>query len=346
MRILYGAVTMGEGHFARTCAIVPLLRQAGLDVDLVFSGSQSEGLKKGLAAIEPYRAFYGLTYVRREGRVSYVETVKAFKPFALRKDFKKIRGPYDLVISDFEPLTARWGMTNGVPVVGIAHQYAFWGKAPRAKVRDPLAEGIMRYYAPVNVPLGLHWRRTGPTTIPPVIRPEVLEARPRDGDHVLVYLASYSEKTLDRLFGHEALAPHRFVAYPKRTEYEPRSPNLTFKPFSAAGFAEDLASARAVVTAAGFTLLSECLHLGKAVYSIPEARQYEQQCNAEALRRWRLGQTARSFDARELASWLEKPWAVRRRFPNVVEAFAAWVAGGREEKPATFAARLWAGVGS
>ena len=346
MRILYGAVTMGEGHFARTCAIVPLLREAGLDVDLVFSGRQSEGLKTGLASLEPYRAFYGLTYVRREGRVSYVETVKAFRPLALRDDFKKIRGPYDLVISDFEPLTARWGQTNGVTVVGIAHQYAFWGDAPRAKVRDPLAEWIMRYYAPVNVPFGLHWRRTGPTTIPPVIRREVLEAQPRNGDHVLVYMASYSEETLDRLLGHGALAPYRLVAYPKRTDYEPRSPNLTFKPFSAAGFVEDLASARAVVTAAGFTLLSECLHLGKPVYSIPEARQYEQQCNAEALRRWRLGRTARSFDARDLASWLEKPRAVRRRFPDVVESFAAWVADGRRERPAAFAARLWAGVES
>lgn len=346
MRILYGAVTMGEGHFARTCAVVPLLRRAGLDVDLVFSGSQSEGLKKGLAALEPYRAFYGLTYVRREGRVSYRGTIKAFKPFALRDDFKKIRGPYDLVISDFEPLTAWWGLTNGVPVVGIAHQYAFWGKAPRAKVPDVLAEMIMRYYAPVNVPFGLHWRPTAPTTIPPVIRREVLEARPEAGDHVLVYLASYSEKTLERLLGHAALAAHRFVAYPKRTEYEPRSPNVTFKPFSAAGFVEDLASARAVVTAAGFTLLSECLHLGKSVYSIPETGQYEQQCNAEALRRWRLGRTARSFDAHDLAAWLEKPRAVRRRFPNVVEPFAAWVAGGREEKPAAFAARLWADIES
>jgi hypothetical protein len=29
-----------------------------------------------------------------------------------------------------------------------------------------------------------------------------------------------------------------------------------------------------------------------------------------------------------------------------VEAFAAWVAGGRAQKPTDFAARLWAGVGS
>jgi uncharacterized protein (TIGR00661 family) len=341
MRVLYGTQGTGEGHLSRTHAIVPLLREAGVDVDLVISGTTSEGLKKGVPELEPYRAFHGLTYVRHEGRVSIAKTLGIFKPLELAEDYGEIGGTYDLVITDFEPLTAWWGLSHEVPVIGIAHNYAFQGRAPRPRLVDPFIEVVFHYYAPADIPLGSHWQRTNETVIPPIIRNVILAAEPEDGDHVLVYLPSFTDRTLDELFGDDALAAYRFVAYPRRSSHDVAAKNLTIKPFSKAGFIEDLRTARAVVTSAGFTLLSECLHLGKPLYVMPEVGQYEQKCNAEALKRWNLGATATELMPEEVATWLEARRMVRKPWPDVARAFVDWVAAGRPESPLDFSARLW-----
>jgi len=341
MRILYGAQGTGNGHLMRTKAVVPLLRRAGVDVDLIVSGTVSEGLKKGFPELEPYRAFHGLSYVRHEGHIDIGKSLEIFKPLELAEDFAEITGEYDLVVSDFEPLTAWWGLSREVTVIGIAHNYAFQGRAPRPLLVDPLIEAVFHYYAPADIPLGSHWQRTNETVIPPIIRQEVLELEPEDGEHVLVYLPSFTDETLDEMFGAEALAPYRFVAYPKGSRHKVRAANLTIKEFSREGFREDLRTARAVITSAGFTLLSECLHLGKALYVIPEAGQYEQKCNAEALKKWNLGAVAHEVVPAEVAAWLEARRMVRKPWPDVAAAFVEWIAGGRAESPIDFSARLW-----
>jgi uncharacterized protein (TIGR00661 family) len=52
----------------------------------------------------------------------------------------------------------------------------------------------------------------------------------------------------------------------------------------------DLASARAVVCTAGFTLLSEARHLGKPVLAVPNRGFFEQALNALYLRHSRAGE--------------------------------------------------------
>jgi uncharacterized protein (TIGR00661 family) len=341
MKILYGAQGTGNGHLMRTRSVVPLLRQVGVDVELIISGTQSEGLRKGFPELEPYRAFHGLGYARDEGRIDLAKTIEIFKPMELAEDFADIRGTFDLVISDFEPLTAWWGLSREVPVVGIAHNYAFHGKAPRPLLVDPFVEVVFHYYAPADIPLGSHWQRTNETVIPPIIRKEVLAAEPEEGDHVLVYVPSFGDRKLAELFGHPALKPYRFVAYPRRSEQDVAPKNLTLKPFSKAEFVEDLRTARAVISTAGFTLLSECLHLGKALYVVPEGGQYEQKCNAEALKKWDLGAAASELVPEEVAAWLEARRMVRKRWPDVAQAFVDWVAAGRPESAIDLSARLW-----
>jgi uncharacterized protein (TIGR00661 family) len=341
VRVLYGTQGTGNGHLSRTQAIVPLLREAGVEIELIISGTESEGLKRGVPELQPYRAFHDLSYVRHEGRVDLGRSLEIFKPLELAEDFAEIQGEYDLVISDFEPLTAWWGLSHEVTVVGIAHNCAFQGRAPRPLVGDPLIEAVFHYYAPADVPLGSHWQRTSETVIPPIVRAEVLNAEVEDRGHVLVYLPSFSDATLDGAFGDAELAPFEFIAYPKNSKHDVRANNLTIKDFSREGFREDLRTARAVITSAGFTLLSECLHLGKPLYVIPEAGQYEQTCNGEALKRWNLGAVATNLKPRDVANWLEARRMLQKRWPDVAAAFVEWVAGGREESAADFSARLW-----
>ena len=55
-------------------------------------------------------------------------------------------------------------------------------------------------------------------------------------------------------------------------------------------FLEDLATARAVITTAGYTLMSEALHLGKPLLVLPNSGTFEQTINALFLEREGLGE--------------------------------------------------------
>ncbi|HMB90388.1 MAG TPA: glycosyltransferase family protein, partial [Rhodothermales bacterium] len=67
-------------------------------------------------------------------------------------------------------------------------------------------------------------------------------------------------------------------------------PNLTFKEPSLDGFLEDLATSRAVLCTAGFTLISEALYLGKPLLVVPNRGIFEQTLNALFLKREGLGE--------------------------------------------------------
>jgi uncharacterized protein (TIGR00661 family) len=83
-----------------------------------------------------------------------------------------------------------------------------------------------------------------------------------------------------------------------------------------------LASCEGLLTAAGFETSSEALFCGKKLLVIPLQGQYEQRCNAEALRRMGVA-VAPAFEARILRAWLEQASPRRCEFrqnaPDVVE---------------------------
>jgi uncharacterized protein (TIGR00661 family) len=90
----------------------------------------------------------------------------------------------------------------------------------------------------------------------------------------------------------QALSEHRFIAY----NFEPppdaarTMPNVEFKDPEIDGFLVDLASAKAVISTAGFTLISEALYLGKPLLVMPNGGIFEQTLNALYLKRENLGE--------------------------------------------------------
>jgi uncharacterized protein (TIGR00661 family) len=341
MSVLYGFQSTGNGHFSRALTLVPRLKTAGMDLDVISSGTTSESASRRHPDLEPYKAFHGLNFKYGDGGISYLGTLAAFRPFQLWDDYQSIDGPYDLVITDFEPISAWWGRMNGVKTIGIAHQYTFWGDAPRPPFRDPFAELVFQNYAPVDVPLGLHWQRCTPTTLPPIIRPEIREAEVSTAEHVLVYLPAYIEETIDAIFSAPELAVHNIIAYPNRKDYVPEGENVVIKEFSSTGFIKDLASARAVVCCAGFTLLSECLYLGKPVISVPIWGQYEQTCNVVALEEWGLGESIQSPRPDVVAGLIEDAKPVSHALPDPTDKIVEWLSRGMKETPEELSETVW-----
>ena len=113
----------------------------------------------------------------------------------------------------------------------------------------------------------------------------------RRGDHILVYVASGFDALLAQLKQH---AQESFLVYGyDRSEQDSV---LTYKPFSRHGFPEDLATAKAVIATAGFTLISEAMSLRKPYLALPMKGQFEQQLNGYLLEKMGYGKNVREID--------------------------------------------------
>jgi Glycosyl transferase family 1 len=97
-----------------------------------------------------------------------------------------------------------------------------------------------------------------------------------------------------------------------------------------------------VIANAGFTLASECLHLGIAVLLKPIDGHLEQESNALALEQLALGTVTRRLSHPELSAWLERPAPTAQNYPDVTAAIVGWLDDGAVEPLGTLSARLWA----
>jgi uncharacterized protein (TIGR00661 family) len=76
--------------------------------------------------------------------------------------------------------------------------------------------------------------------------------------------------------------------------------------FSEQGFVRDLASARAVITNGGLSLMHEAIYFGKPILSVPVRHQFEQEMNARYLEQYGYGLAAPRMDADVLEAFLQQ----------------------------------------
>jgi len=103
MKILYGVQSTGNGHITRSSKIVQRLSKSGCRVDIITSGNNSK-------VNFPFPIKYnlrGLTfYYDGIGQIDYWKTFKQLKLLQLMRDVKLDISSYDLIVSDFEPISA------------------------------------------------------------------------------------------------------------------------------------------------------------------------------------------------------------------------------------------------
>lgn len=121
-------------------------------------------------------------------------------------------------------------------------------------------------------------------------------------------------------------------------------PHVEIHPISRNDFIADLARCRGVIANAGFTLTTECLHLGIPLMSKPLTGQIEQESNAVALEKLGLATVTRRLRADEIRHWLATPPPPPAGYPDVSLALVDWLHGGAREPVAALSARLWRGV--
>ena len=281
MKVLFGIQGTGNGHISRCRELLKhLLVRA--EVDVLVSGYHHEvdlgfDVKFKLPGL-------GFTFGKRGG-IDYWNSVRNFSPYKLISDIYKIPvHRYDLVISDFEPITAWSAKLRGAPSVSLSHQAAFFSpNIPRPRQKNRIQELIIKWYSPSPSHIGLHFQEYDDFIFTPIIREEIRNTDAINRGHYAVYLPSYDYSFFSGLFRKIDVKWEVFSKHHKGEPY--RDSNVTVYPVNNAEFVRSLSECEGILCNAGFETPAETLYLGKKLMVIPMRRQYEQQCNAEALER-------------------------------------------------------------
>ena len=194
MKILYAIQGTGNGHLSRSMDIVPLLQKMG-KVDVLVSGTQGD-----LKLPFPVKySLHGFGFVF--GKSGGVDLWKSFFKSRFRKFIKEINelpvDEYDVVINDFEPVSAWACYLKNKPCIGLSHQAAVLHElAPKPDDTDTIGRLILKNYAPVTANYGFHFSAFGDKIFTPVIRQQVREQVIANKGHYTVYLPAYDDKRL------------------------------------------------------------------------------------------------------------------------------------------------------
>jgi uncharacterized protein (TIGR00661 family) len=340
MKILYGVQTTGNGHISRSREVIQELRNLGHDVQVILSGHNPSRLE-AVAVFKPATMFRGLTFSTFRGKIRYLKTAANLNLFQFHRDIGSFKAAgFDLLINDFEPISARIARRHGLPSIGIGHQYAFFHPVPLAG--DTFSsQWVMRHFAPADHPVGLHWHHFNHPILPPIV-PLHLNGDPTAVRHkILVYLPFEHLSDILRLL--TPLKDWNFFIY----GFVERSENLGhlhFRAFSRSGFLKDLGECTGVVCNAGFELPSEALHIGKRLLVKPLAGQMEQISNARALAKLNLGGVMSELDQNSLLQWLEGPSPAPMGYPHVARLIAEWIDRGQWQDVKELARNAWEGL--
>ena len=321
LKIAYGVQGTGNGHITRARIMADAFSQRDdVDVDFFFSGRDPESYFD-MQCFGNYTSFDGLSFISRNGKVSQYQTLMQSKPIQLIKDIRSLDlSKYDLLINDFEPVTAWAAKGQEIPSISISHQAAFSQGAPRqgASIIDRL---IMRFFAPSDIQLGVHWFHFGRAILPPFIYEKPL-LKPTQ-KHTLVYLPFENTDEITAML--EPLSEHKFMCFHPGIKEPKENEHIQWHPPSTLGFKQALQHANGVIANAGFELSSESLQLGKRLLLKPLDGQFEQLSNAHTLRQLELCETMFRLDTDSVDDWLKTTPIEPITFPDNPHILIDWL---------------------
>lgn len=304
MKILYSVQATGNGHIARAIELMPYLQQYG-EVDVFVSGSNSHVNFNQLPV--KYRSkglslFYGNRGGLHYGKIWNELDVKHIYSYAKELPVHQ----YDAVLNDFDCITGLACTLKKVPSLQFGHQASFkYAKTPRPNKKNLLGEWVLQHYAQATAHMGLHFSKFADGIYSPVIKQQVLQAKPENHGHFTVYLSHYHVTQV--LQAIQPLQGHHFHIFSKDVSSVQSGGNYTLFPINNQQFTQSMLTSAGVITGAGFETPAEALYAGKKLLCIPIQGQYEQWCNAAALEHFKVPIVAK-LDANfktQFYSWLQ-----------------------------------------
>ena len=304
MKILYGIQATGNGHITRS---IEIIEQLALEpeierIDVVISGNNADiQLPRDINYNCKGISFkYG-----KEGKISYLKSFVKLDLYAFVKSIKSIPfKKYDLVISDYEPISCWGAKIYDIHCIGIGNIYALTSKNfPRLHGLKLKTNIVTKILCPVKAKIGMHFTKMDDFIYYPVVRKEIRNATITNENFILIYLLTYSDDELMKILRDNRFDDYKFIIYSK-TEKRPNTvKNISIFPLNMESFTMHLTQCAGIITAGGFQTISEALYLHKKLLVIPMKGQPEQKANASILEKMNVP-IAKNPDAASLLKWL------------------------------------------
>ncbi|SDX67570.1 conserved hypothetical protein [Lutibacter oricola] len=314
MKILYAVQGTGNGHLSRAKEVLPALLNRA-QVDVLVSGNQAEVKLEH----EIKYNYKGLSfYFGKNGGISFGKTLKNNDPVRVLKEILKVPvTEYDLVINDFEPITAWACKIRGVKCISLSHQAALYTEnVPRPNFKDVIGKFIINNYAKTKYRYGFHFKKYNENVYSPIIRNDIRLLKRTKKDHYTVYLPAYSDERIISVLS--KIKGVKWKVFSKHTNKYYQKKNVYIKPINSKKFEKSLASCQGILCGAGFETPAEAIFLKKKLLVIPMKNQYEQHFNAKALEE--LGvpvlKSLKKKQIQKIEDWIQSDSKVSLEFPN------------------------------
>jgi|APSaa5957512622_1039677.scaffolds.fasta_scaffold26638_2 uncharacterized protein (TIGR00661 family) len=214
-----------------------------------------------------------------------------------------------LIITDFEPISNKIAKLVGIPLICIDNINFITKCEINEKFRDSalrqFTKHILRFNGNYNfitsvfdVPLKKKYKRNT-YLVGPIMGNCFRDIKITEENFILVYQTTGSN---DKLLSTLKQSDEKYIIYGFNKEYVDE--NLIFKKQSRQGFVRDLSSCKAVITNAGFTLISEAVTLKKPIYSIPVKGLIEQEINGYYVSKSGYGISSNEINGTDLMQFL------------------------------------------
>jgi len=312
-RILYGLCGEGMGHAMRSQVVLNHLSKKH-EIVIVTSNRAYEYLSKHFENVHDIYG-YGIVYEKNmvKNFETLVQNVKGLRKDAI-KSLKKIyflirKYKPDVIISDFEPFTNTISKMLNIPLISIDNMHIITNckiMIPKKYMTDYITSKMI-IDSFVNTPRAYiittfffpKIKRKKTYLVKPLLRESILKAKPKKGDYILVYQTSTSN--LD-FFEFLKTMDEKFIVYGFNEDKKIK--NLVYRKFSENKMIKELAGCKAVITNGGFTLISEAIHLGKPVLSIPVNKHFEQAVNGIYVKECGYGEFYKDLDEDKLREFI------------------------------------------
>lgn len=322
MHVALGVCGIGKGHSSRQFQLAKALTSRGHHVTVIGYGEALAYFNaQGIHAHDVWVPFIaeiekGLSF-KRAVKDNYKTVLPGMaKNISL---FSKLfyKGYPDVFVADYEPVTAQLAYISRKPLILYGQQSKFrhWNFAPIGNFNAVAEQKRLELFFPKFDKSFVVSYHPLPTlddprirVVPPPIPDEIREAKPETTKNVVVYFSSLfgtgiSQSLKEFSVLAKAQTRNNFIVYSNERNDIEETNNFRIKKIDRKSFIQDLIGCEAVISTAGFTLISEAAYLGKPFYSIP-LPTYDQNFCAKYISEHKIGVSHKIITPENLGDFL------------------------------------------